>query len=490
MNRDLALVFLWTVLGAALRVFRIGSQSLWLDELFSVFVSRRDFAQMIVGTAQGDTNPPLFNLLLHLALQFGSDETAARAVSALFSIATIPLFYFLAKRLFDSVQSANVAAALLATSPFQIAYAQEARMYAQWAFFQLAAIYFFQRAWVDGKRSDGLAFVLVETLAFYSHSLAVLSLVALDVFALWRWRELGARWRGLVAAHGLIALLFAPWMLVLAQQTSRVLQGFWNPSSTLVRLLRTVYVLNFNTALPIALVPLGLTVTLLLFALGLYAVVRALILEPRAPNERQALQLALTITVVPPALLLVASVIRPLYIERVLISSSFGLFLIWAWAWTQRPRWLDRIAIAMGALLLVVALGSYYFDPQVQKPPMREAAQMFASRWQPGDVVVHTSDWAALAFNYYLPAIPQHFLAGDPIYVDETTRGRSGLIAGLVPEEREAVVKGNSRIWLVVALEHSESYQWKRVEEFDALYTPADIIEVSRIYLFLYRVKE
>src|SRR5574341_581398 len=478
MRRDLLLIVFWTALGAGLRIFQNGSQSLWLDELFSVAVARRDWAAGVSGTAQGDTNPPLFNLLLHLALQFGSDETAARAVSAIFSIAAIPLFYVLAHRLFNSARTANVAVALLVTSPFQIAYAQEARMYAQLAFFQLAAIYFFQRAWVDGKRSDWLAFVLVETLAFYSHSLALLSLVALDVFALWRWRELGARWQGLGVAHILIVLLFAPWMLVLAQQTGRVLQGFWDPPSTLLHVLRTVYVLNFDSvlhsALPTALVPLGLIVTMLLFTLGLYAVVRALILESPTSDERQALQLALTITVVPSVALFAASLIRPVYIERVLISSSFGLFLIWAWVWTQRPRWLDRLVIAIGALLLVVALGSYYFDPQVQKPPMREVAQKFALRWQPGDVVIHTSDWAALAFAYYIPAIPQHFLAGDPMYVNATTRGRSGLIAGLIPEEREALVDGHSQIWLVTVLEHSESYQQERVDEFDALYRRED----------------
>jgi uncharacterized membrane protein len=224
-------------------------------------------------------------------------------VSALCSIAAIPLFYALARRLFDSVSAANVAAVLLATSPFQIAYAQEVRMYALLALCQLGAFYFFHRAWTDDKWQDWLAFGLLEVLAFYSHSLAALNLLALDVFALWRWRELRARWRGLTAAHVVIVLLFAPWMFVLVQQISRVLRGFRDAPSTLLDLLRTPYVLNFNSALPTSLVLLALMVTLLLFFFGIYRTVRALIRESIPPRDRQALQLALAITIVPPVAL-------------------------------------------------------------------------------------------------------------------------------------------------------------------------------------------
>lgn len=482
-------VVFWTAAGAVLRVFQIGVQSLWLDELFSVAVARRDWTQVISSTAQGDTNPPLFNLALHLVLQFGSDETAARAASAFFSVLTIPLFYLFARRLFRSTRIANVAAALIATSPFQVAYAQEARMYALLGLCQLVAFYFFHRAWTGGKRQEWIAFVIAETFAFYSHSLAVLGLFALDVFGLWRWRELGARWKDFVAAQGLIALLFVPWLPMFVQQAGHVAQGFWNPSSTLFNLLRTVYVLNFNSALPTNLVPIGLTAAMLLFVLGLYVSIRALAHESLPPSERQSLQLALAIALVPPIALLALSIIRPIYIERVLISSALGLFLIWAWAWTQRPRWLDRAAIVAGMFLVGIALWSYYFDPQSQKPPMRAAAQALASRWQPGNVVIHTSDWTALAFQYYLPMIPQHFLAGDPVYVEDTTRGRSGRVAGLVPERLDQISVGNSPVWLVVALEHSQAYQQQRVDEFDARYVRQATLDIGQIYLFEYRTK-
>lgn len=70
--------------------------------------------------------------------------------------------------------------------------------------------------------------------------------------------------------------------------------------------------------------------------------------------------------------------------------------------------------------------------------------------------MVHTSDSSALAFKYYAPQLPNEFLAGDPDYVNETTRGRSGRIAGLVPREISEIISAHSRVWLVVALDHNE----------------------------------
>ncbi|MBI5651722.1 MAG: glycosyltransferase family 39 protein [Chloroflexi bacterium] len=477
-----------TLLGAVLRLVELGAPSLWLDELFSVFVARGDWAQVIAGTLQGDTNPPLFNLLLNIALQFGANEIAARSVSAVCGIAAIPLFYLLARRMFDSVRVANVATLLLATNPFHIAYAQEARMYALLAVCQLAAIYFFDCAWENDRRGDWVMFGVCQTLAFYSHSLAILNLIALAGFGVWHWRMWRTRWRGWLLAHGIIGALFAPWLWMLTQQANRVLSGFWNPPSTILNLLRTPYILNFNTALPALLVPIGLVVVLLLFFFGLYWVARALMRETIAPRARVALHLALAIFLAPPIALLAISLIRPVYIERVLIASTFGLFLIWAWVWTQRPHRFERIVLAIGALLLIIAFGNYYRDPAMQKPPMRQAAYELAARWQPGEAVIHTSDWSALAFTYYTPAIPHQFLAGDPAYGAATTRAQSGYAVGLVPKERDALVANVSRVWLVVALDHSETYQQARVDEFNARYARLAAFELQGIYLFSYQI--
>lgn len=478
-------VLLLTLVGALLRFWQLGAQSLWLDELFSVMVARRGLADVLVGTLQGDTNPPLYNLLLHFALQFGSDETAARFLSALFSTATIPLFYLFARRLFASRRVATAAALLLVVSPFQIAYAQEARMYAQLAFFQLAGAFFLLRAWHGNRLRDWLLFAVAEALALYSHSLAGLALISLDLLVLIHWQTLKAQWRSVVGAHLLIGVLFAPWAWGYSQQATRVLTGFWNPASNALNLARTAYVLVMNSALPTVLVPIGLMVILFLFVLAVYTAARQFFVKSSDVHDRFALQWALSLTLVPPLILFLISFVRPVYIERVVGVSALGLILLWAWVWA-RGRLFEHIMIGVMAVLIVIALGNYYAHPELQKPPMREAAQKLAAAWQPGDLVMHTGDWAALAFDYYLPNIPQHFLAGDPEYANPTTRRNSGLVAGLAPEEAPALLANHPRTWLVVALSNSAEYQRQRLSEFSARYPQLQQIEVERIYLYLF----
>ncbi len=483
-RRELALVAALTALAATLRLYHLGAQSMWLDELFSVAVARRDWLDLISATAR-DTQPPLSYLMLHVMLQLGTSEVFVRLFPALFSIGAIPLLYLTAKQLFGSVRISAIATCLAVLSPFQIAYGQEGRMYAQLAFLQLAGIYLFSRAWTGGRSRTFVGFAFVEILAFYSHSLAALGILALDVFALWRWSELQNRWRGLLLAHLLMALSLFPWLVILQQQVIRVLVGFWNPTSTLVSLLRTTYVLNLGTALPSLLVPLGMLVALFLFGLALYKAGGALWKGEPRENQSGALQLALCITIVPPVALLVLSLIRPIYVERVLITSGLGMYLLWGWAWTNIMRIPERVAIALGAGLVLIGLANYYLNPNSQKPPMREAAELLASRYG-GEPVLHTSDSTALAFDYYLPSIPQHYLAGDPDYVNPTTRGNSGLIAGLDPIPSAMAVGGAHRFWLVAALDHEEEYQQKRVDEFSAQYRLMDQAEMGGIYLLLY----
>jgi uncharacterized membrane protein len=474
-----------TLVGGLLRFWHLGAQSLWLDELFSVFLSRRDIAAVVAGTFQ-DTQPPLYYLLLHAALQFGSDETAARVLSAVCSTASIPLVFLLGRRFFLTSGTALLAAFLFAITPFQVAYAQEARMYALLAFCQLAGLFFFHRAWTGGGRSDWLLFAIAEALALYTHSLGILGLVSIDLWALWQWRSARARALELFTAHALILLLFAPWLTALSSQANRVLTGYWDAPSSLLNLLRSIYMLIFGNTLPTILTPIGLLIVFLLFALALYHAVRALLREEPDPLERQGLGLALSLMLTPPIALFLLSAIRPIYIERVVILSSSGIALLFAWAWTRRPRLPERVLASAAAVLVAAALGNYYLHPDVIKPPMREAAAVLGQNWAEGDVVIHTSDWTALAFDYYLPAVPQHFLAGDPAYENQTTRGNSGRIAGLVPQDESDLAPSSGRVWLVVALEHSEQYQQRRVEEFSGRFGQPQEFEAGGVYLLSY----
>jgi uncharacterized membrane protein len=471
-----------TLLGAALRLFQLGAQSLWLDELFSVFVSRRDWGDIIAGTTQ-DTMPPLYYFILHLALQFGSDEVAARFVSFLFGVTVLALFYALARQLFDA-RVAWIAGSILAINPLAIFYSQEARMYTQLVFFVCAALIFFNAAWRNNSARNWGVFGLMMTLAFYTHSLAFLNLLALDVFALTQIRQLCQRWRALVLAHVVILVLYSPWLLVSIQQASRVQTGFWVGLPSPAAIITTTYLFLFSDALPSNALPLALFIALAVIALGVLASVRTIRIRGK---DAASMIFAWCVFLVPLIALYLLSFLRSIYVERAILPASLGLYLVLAWMMARvQPRALNLgLGIALIALMLL-ALPIYYFDPASHKPPMRDAANALARQFQNGDAIVHTSDSSALAFMYYQPNLPNAFMAGDPDYVSETTRGQSGRIAGLVPKDYHEIVAHSPRVWLVVALDHNVEYQTARVAEFDARWKRADSGSVGGIWLYSY----
>lgn len=124
-----------TLVAAFLRLFRLGHQSLWIDEQFTLAaaglpgrIAWRDLLQNVHG--------PLHTLAVAVAASLGgTSEWVLRLPGALAGIAMVPAMAWLAAR-WSGRETAAPAAWLAAGSPFLVYYAQECRNY---AFLMLAA---------------------------------------------------------------------------------------------------------------------------------------------------------------------------------------------------------------------------------------------------------------------------------------------------------------------------------------------------------------
>jgi uncharacterized membrane protein len=173
MSGMMAWLWLWIGVGAALRWWKLAEKPLWTDEfatlVFSLGHSFRTvpltqllsweelMAPLRVDTvgSLGDvvqhlmtesTHPPLFFVLTHLWLRaFSATEGwvnvgLARSLPALLGILTIPALFGLAWRLFRDRRIAQIAAALMATSPLGIYLAQDVRHYTLAMLWELAGL--------------------------------------------------------------------------------------------------------------------------------------------------------------------------------------------------------------------------------------------------------------------------------------------------------------------------------------------------------------
>ena len=120
------------------------------DEANSVIMARQGPGELLA-RLKLDSNPPLYYLILHAWMgAFGASETAVRGLSIVGSVALVASVFLIGRRLFGT-ETAAIAALLLAVSPIQVFYSQQARMYTLLSVAALLSSYFLWRAIADGR---------------------------------------------------------------------------------------------------------------------------------------------------------------------------------------------------------------------------------------------------------------------------------------------------------------------------------------------------
>ncbi|HEX2173765.1 MAG TPA: glycosyltransferase family 39 protein [Dehalococcoidia bacterium] len=448
-------------LASAARFANLGGQSLWYDEAVTILLARLPPVEIVRRTME-DTLPPLSYLLLHPWLGVGDGELIWRYPSAALGVLLVALVARLGRAI-GSDPAGLAAGAVIAVSPFFVYYSQEVRLYALLAV--LAAGYFWTLLPAPRRQSIWSA-GLIGAAALYTHPLAALFLPVPAVAAAIARRRVPRRelLGVLIAGVG-----FLPWAVSLTAQSSRVLTTFWTDPVNPLQLLLSLVVFAFGPPTGSLVLAGGLSLILVTIAFGLRA--------PAGPLPRPGLILCVLVTALPPVALLALSLVRPLYLDRVLIASGIGLALLAGLLWARLP---DRLKSGVAALWLALAgfgLLRWYADPEAAKPPLRAAVDLIAEAGRPGDVIVHTSDGSFYPFRVYAPRFDNRLLAGDPEYVNGSPRGRwTEQVLELSVWEAERIVPDSGHAWVVVALDHSVEWQrdqarrldqfWRRLDEY------------------------
>lgn len=106
----------------------LSPSELWLDEALSVHIAELPLDEM-PDALRHDGSPPLYYFLLHGWMTvFGDSNVAVRALSGAFAVASLPLMWLAGRRL-GGDRTAWPAMILLASSPFAVHQATQARMY-------------------------------------------------------------------------------------------------------------------------------------------------------------------------------------------------------------------------------------------------------------------------------------------------------------------------------------------------------------------------
>ncbi len=197
----------------AMRLWRLGTQSLWHDEAWSIFSAYHPLA---LASPETDPNtPPGFYLTLSAWMQLVGDGIwTLRLWSAMLGVLLVPATASLARRWFGG-HTAILSAILVSVSPLLWVYSQEIRAYIAVPLFALLFLFLSKRLLTRPDRTAWITTTAVELFALYTHNLSVALVAWLNVALLSVWLH-RRDWRRMAAWLGLqlIALFcYIPWAL-------------------------------------------------------------------------------------------------------------------------------------------------------------------------------------------------------------------------------------------------------------------------------------
>jgi mannosyltransferase len=396
--------------GFALRLYRLGAQSLWYDETVSAYLASQSIPDLIAHTAR-DIHPPGYYLLLHIWTRLAGTSTFALAFFSLAcGVLLIALTYALARRLLGR-GVALWSALLVAISPYNLWYSQEVRMYTLGAVLGLLALWCALHVRRD-RWAYAAGYVLAAVLGLYVLYYFAFLLLALNLYLiayLLRHRQQRPLRHWLIAQAGVL-ILYLPWLPIAWQQATQPPVPAWRAFTPLPTLLLEAWTtLSLGQSVQAAHIWPLLILTGGLFVLGLIVQLRKSRPGPGAWPPHSGMRfssasLLATYLFGPLALIYLASLSVPLYHVRYVFTYSppFYILLGAGLAWLARRIW--PLAAIAGTILLA---GSAYSIQQMHTNPLyaaddfKAAVDFIAQRWRPGDAVLINAGYAYTGFAYY-----------------------------------------------------------------------------------------
>lgn len=444
-----------TLFTAVLVFSDLGSRSLWLDESYTFTVASQHGAHLWRTALADDGNMVAYYLGMHywVAL-FGSSETSLRTPSALAAVGTMPVCFFLLRRLFD-LRAAVLGTFLLAASAPFVWYAQDARAYIVQVFFVSAATL----AFVVGVQKNRLwAWALYAVLAAAAVYMLVLSalVVVAQALALVLRRHGPRRWLSVPVAWAAVGLFLVPIAWVIADNGTGVVE--WLPRPGPVLGADDRYLLEFITSARVG----GYSYsTLLAHAITAATVIAWAVpaclffyhlLRRRDGDEDWGYGLLLSWLVLPPILTWAISVtVQPVLADRYIISSLPPASMLVGVALSRvQPKVVAAVVgVALAVARLAVAVPLY----GVPLEGWRQMVAEVAARSQRHDCMALFVSDVYTAVDYYVlrsAKLPATFPV--PVLPEASWRSRSPFARdpAIIPVQRlPEVAAACPRLWLV-----------------------------------------
>ncbi len=400
-----AAVILPMLLALAVRLYDLGAQPLWFDE---VITHRRALLPLpqLIADALINKHIPTYFLLVRPFDAAVIDEALLRLPSAIFGTLAVGLVALIASEM-RSPRAGLLAGLLMALSPIDVQFAQEARSYTMLSCLVLVALWGLMRivrarGEARDTRAGWLAYALGTVGALNVLVAGAVWWLASNLamlFALLRRPEpRAATVRLWLIVQGAIVLAWLPALIGLAADShADPLRGYrWIPPSTLRHVgevLSAVYLYRASDNLTFALLPTWVP------GIGVVVMALALFGAWRLRGDATSLAAVALTVLAMPVILLVISAFLPAWIPRYLLWSTGAFFVLAGIGAAALPR---RLFPAVAAAIVILGLTNLapYYRAEI-KPRWNLAAAYLAAHAQPGDSIMASSGGAKFMLEAY-----------------------------------------------------------------------------------------
>ena len=437
------------VVGTALRLFRLGTKSFWLDEATSAVLARVDRQVFVGAIIHRQANMFLYYLLLRGWIRLGDSEFVVRSLSVLAGVAAIPAIYLLGTRLFGP-KAGGVAALLLSVHAFQIRYSQEARAYSLFMLLAVMSSLFFLRSLERPSRKNWAAYVLVSALMVYAQVFGCWMLLAQWFSLLFRRREIRKK-QFLLSAVAVCCLTspLAYCLLVISDRS----QLSWLTRPSLQELYKFFLDMTGDGG------PLLLLAYVALVVSGFAAAISRLRSHSATADIWKYWFLSVWL-ILPIACLLAISLRRPAFEPRFMIPCVPPLVLLVADAATQIRSKVLFLATLMVLLGLSLDGTDSYLRGRADvehTDDWRDATRYVLSQAEAGDAVLFSYSEERIAFDEYQQLLHMN---GSPIH--EFPEQTDLELLALRPSRPGAdvldnIAAGYRRVWVISAFQPNQA---------------------------------
>jgi mannosyltransferase len=466
-HKVILLLLLVIVVGSFLRIYNLGTESIWLDEAASINCSSKDANSIIESAGPTQNHPPFYFLILHFWMGLlGTSEVATRSLSAVFGIISILLLYQVGITLFNR-RVGLIGSFLSAISYYHIYYSQETRSYSLLLLLSLLSYLFFIKILKKEKNWYYPCYFLANVLLGYTHLYGLFIIASQVFFFLLFWSKYRQQRVKLLSMVVTTIIALSPLVLLLGRSVAKISEsGFWIKEPMIIDVLSTLQ--RFAGS--------GAGRTLLLFSFTLLALfgffsIRKLEGKWAGKNPLESLKgltwnvrfesieeellliIWLSFSVVIP--FIESKFMTPIYLTRYMTGASPAFYLLVARGMGKIN--MKRVFYPILIFIIVLSsLGLYQYYTNDIKNQWREVATFIETNSKDSDVIVFCAPYVQNPFDYYYTGGLQKF--GIAKALTDTQQ-----ISTLLENE----IREKDRLWLVLSHGGQDSPVHRYLERYD-----------------------